>query len=61
MGCAASKTEAKVEGPSGNLAKRVIEEVKNGKKDENMEHRFIGEEKEKAGIFIEVKNEPTEN
>ena len=71
MGCAASK----VEKPSGNLAKRVmeevkdvnlakqvIEEVKHGKKNEDMEHKCMEETvKYETVIDLEVKDEPGDN
>ena len=43
MGCGASRPEDKVQ---GNLGKMVIEEVKNGKKKEKVQHNFMGEGKE---------------
>ena len=45
MGCAASQAEPKVDQISGNLAKRVIDEVNNGKKKEHVEHTIMGDTK----------------
>ena len=48
MGCGASRPEDKVQ---GNLGKMVIEEVKNGKKKEKVEHNFMREAQEDKTTF----------
>ena len=43
MGCGGSRPEAKAQ---GNLGKMVLEEVKNGKKKEKVEHKLMGKDQE---------------
>ena len=49
MGCGASRPEDKVQ---GNLGKMVIEEVKNGKKKEKVQHNIMGKEKEEKNTVL---------